>query len=162
MRHAKSSWENSDLDDFDRTLNERGLEAAPFMGKLIRENEFEINSIVSSPAERAKQTVQLVKETARINEKIQYDERIYEASPHRLLKLISELDDKFETVMLVGHNPGLEGLLKILTGEIKAMPTAALAVIDLKVNKWSEVNSSSGSLRILIRPKDAMKSAGAD
>ena len=154
LRHAKSSWENSKLADFDRPLNGRGQKAAPLMGELIRKNQFEINLIVSSPAERAKQTAELVKKAARLDAEIEYDEKIYEASPQRLLEIISASDDKFDSVMLVGHNPGLEGLLKLLTGELEAMPTAALAVVDLETNSWSKINSSSGTLRILIRPKD--------
>ena len=154
MRHAKSSWENSDLADFDRSLNERGLDAAPFMGELIRKNDFKIDLIVSSPAKRAEQTAKLVKEAARLDAEIEYNEKIYEASPRWLLEIVSATDDKFDSIMLVGHNPGLEGLLRFLTGKFEAMPTAALAVVDLEMNHWSEINSASGSLRTLIRPKE--------
>jgi len=154
LRHAKSSWENTDLSDFDRPLNERGLKAAPLMGEVMRKNQFQPEIILSSPARRAAQTATLVKENAQIKCKIKSEERIYEASPARLLKVISEQDEKNEPLMLVGHNPGLEGLIKILTNEVHQMPTAALAVIDLKINKWSEINSSTGNLRVLIRPKE--------
>jgi len=156
LRHAKSSWENADLSDFARPLNERGLKAAPLMGKFIYKNQLQPELILSSPAERAKQTAILIKENAQIGE-IKYDERIYEASPARLLEVISEQSEKLESLMLVGHNPGLEGLLKILTDESQPMPTAALAVIDLKIGKWSEINSSTGKLRMLIRPKELQK-----
>ena len=154
LRHAKSSWDNADLSDFARPLNERGLKAAPFMGKFIYKNQLQPKLILSSPAERAKQTAILIKENAQIGGEIRYDERIYEASPSRLLEVISEQSDKIQLVMLVGHNPGLEGLLKILTDEIQPMPTAALAVIDLKISKWSGISSSTGNLRMLIRPKE--------
>ena len=160
LRHAKSSWEKADLSDFARPLNERGLEAAPLMGKFIYKNQLQPELILSSPAERAKQTALLVKENAQIDGKIRYDERIYEASSLRLLEVVSEQSDKIESVMLVGHNPGLEGLLKILTNEAQPMPTAALAVIDLKIGKWSEINSSKGNLRTLIRPKELEKAKG--
>ncbi len=154
LRHAKSSWDNADLPDFARPLNERGLKAAPLMGKFIYKNQLQPKLILSSPAERAKQTAILIKENAQIGGEIRYDERIYEASPSRLLEVISEQSDKIQLVMLVGHNPGLEGLLKILTDEIQPMPTAALAVIDLKISKWSGISSSTGNLRMLIRPKE--------
>ncbi len=153
LRHAKSSWENSDLSDFDRPLNPRGLETAPFMGKIIEKNLFQIDLIVCSPAKRARQTAILLKETAKISGGIEYDDRIYEASPSRLLEVISEIAEKYESAMLVGHNPGLEGLVKSLAGEIQPMPTAALAVIDLKIDKWSEITAGCGSLRTLLRPK---------
>jgi len=154
LRHAKSSWDNADLPDFARPLNERGLKAAPLMGKFIYKNQLQPKLILSSPAERAKQTAILIKENAQIGGEIRYDERIYEASPSRLLEVISEQSDKIQLVMIVGHNPGLEGLLKILTDEIQPMPTAALAVIDLKISKWSGISSSTGNLRMLIRPKE--------
>ena len=153
MRHAKSSWNDADLSDFERPLNKRGLEAAPFMGELIRENGFKIDSIVSSPAKRAEQTAVLVKDAAQIKCEIEYNEKIYEARLHRLLEIVSCLDDNFETVMLVGHNPGFENLIKILTGKTEPMPTAALAIIDLDIQNWSETSAGSGTLRDLIRPK---------
>jgi len=153
LRHAKSSWENSDLSDFDRPLNQRGLETAPFMGEIIFKNQFQIDLIVSSPATRARQTAILVKEAAKINGEIEYDDGIYEASPPRLVKVLSEIVEKYQSAMLVGHNPGMEGLVKFLAGEIQPMPTAALAVIDLKIDKWNEINADCGTLRTLLRPR---------
>lgn len=154
LRHAKSSWDNAALSDFERPLNERGLKAAPLIGGVMRRNQFAPDLILSSPAERAKETAVLVKKAAGIESEIKFDERIYEASPARLLEVISEQNEKITSLMLVGHNPGLEGLLKSLTGEFQTMPTAALAVVDLETDKWSETNSSKGNLRILIRPKE--------
>ena len=154
LRHAKSSWENADLSDFERPLNKRGLEAAPLIGKVIKENGFQPEIILSSPARRAKQTAEIINEKAGINREIKYEERIYEASPARLLEVVSEQSDEAESVMIVGHNPGLEGLVRFLTGQIEPMPTAALAVIDLEITKWSEIDSSNGTLRTLIRPKE--------
>jgi phosphohistidine phosphatase len=154
LRHAKSSWGNPELSDFDRQLNAQGLKTVPRMGETIFDNEFQPTLVLSSPAKRAKQTAVLIKETAQIKGKIEYDERIYEASPHRLLQIIAETDEKIESLMLVGHNPGLEGLIKILTGEVQAMPTAALAVIDLETENWREIAAESGKLRIIIRPQD--------
>ena len=157
LRHAKSSWDNADLTDFERPLNERGLKVAPLMGGVIKKNRFQPELILSSPARRAEQTAALIKQSANIRGAIRYDERIYEASPARLLEVICEQNEKIESVMLVGHNPGLEGLLKVLTNEPQPMPTAALAVIDLQTDRWSAINSSKGNLRILIRPKEINK-----
>lgn len=154
LRHAKSSWDDANLADFDRPLNERGLENAPLAGEMIRKNKFRIDFIISSPAKRAEQTAVLVREAAQIEAEIRFDERVYEASPHRLLQIISELNDKIESVMLVGHNPGLEGLLKMLTGEIESLPTAALAVVDLKIDSWKTIDIDCCNLRCVIRPKD--------
>ncbi len=154
LRHAKSSWDDAALSDFERPLNERGLDAAPLMGGVMKKNRFEPELILSSPARRAEQTAALVKQSAGIGGAIRFDERIYEASPARLLEVISEQNEKIASVMLVGHNPGLEGLLKLLTGELQPMPTAALAIVDLETDKWNQINSSKGSLRTLIRPKE--------
>jgi len=162
LRHAKSSWDDFDLSDFDRPLNKRGLKAAPFMGEKMYQNLFQPSIIVCSPAKRAKQTAVLVKESAQMSKQIIYDERVYEASPFQLLQVISELDTRKDSAMIIGHNPGLEGLIKLLSGENLIMPTAALAVIDMEIENWSEIASDCGKLRTLIRPKDEMKSFGAN
>ena len=154
LRHAKSSWDNAALSDYERPLNQRGLEAAPLVGDVMKKNRFQPEVVLSSPARRAEQTAALIKQSAGFEAAIRFDERIYEASPARLLEIISEQNEKTESVLLVGHNPGLEGLLKFFTGELQPMPTAALAVVDLKMDKWSEVHSSNGNLRTLIRPKE--------
>lgn len=162
LRHAKSSWDNADLADFDRPLNSRGLRAATFIGNFIYENKIQPNLILSSPAKRAKQTIVLVKETALLERKLRYEEKIYEASPLTLLHILSEVEDKNETIMLVGHNPGLEGLIKLLTGEEPTMPTAGFAKVNLNIEKWSDVATNCGQLESLIRPKDELKDFIAD
>jgi phosphohistidine phosphatase len=126
------------------------------MGGVMKKNQFLPDLILSSPAKRAEQTAYLVKEAAGIASEIKFDERIYEASPARLLEVIGEQNENSDSILLVGHNPGLEGLLRALTGKMQPMPTAALAVIDLQADKWSEINSSAGNLRILIRPKEVL------
>lgn len=153
LRHAKSSWDDTTLSDFDRTLNERGLRAAPLMGRKIFEEKFPVDLIVSSPAKRARETARLLKDAADIDGEILFDERIYEASPRALFEIVSEISDEKNAAMLVGHNPGLEGFVKILTGKIEAMPTAALAVIDLNVERWSLIAPNCGNLRRVLRPK---------
>ncbi len=159
LRHSKSSWENSDLSDFERPLNSRGLDAARFIGGLIYERNLQAQIIISSPAKRATQTAILVKELAEISQPISFDERIYEASPLTLFNLIREFDEKHESVMIVGHNPGLESLVRTLTGETVSMPTAALAKINLSIENWHELDTVSNELEFLIRPKEEMKKA---
>jgi phosphohistidine phosphatase len=156
LRHAKSSWDKPDLADFDRPLNERGLIAAPFMGEIIYDKQFQPDVILSSPAKRSKQTAILVKETAELKARIKYDDRIYEASPQILLQVVAEIDNKHESVMLVGHNPGIEGFIRYLTGKTVQMPTAALALIELNVNGWRDTDADDGKLKTVIRPKDEM------
>ncbi|CAN5395909.1 histidine phosphatase family protein [soil metagenome] len=154
LRHAKSSWEDPDLADFDRPLNARGLSAAPFMGDLIAAKGYEPSIILCSPAERAKQTAELVTKHAGIGAKIQFDPRVYEASPNALRQVVSEIDDSIDSAMLVGHNPGIEGFIRYLTNEIEAMPTAALAVINTEIDSWGDINAGCGTLTTVYRPKD--------
>lgn len=161
LRHAKSSWNYADLSDFERPLNERGIKTAPFMGELMAKKNFQPELILSSPAARAKQTALLVRKAGRMKAEVEYDERIYEASPLRLMEIVSEIENEIESVLVVGHNPGLEGLVKFLTGEFQSMPTAALAVVDWKTEDWKSVHPGCCALRALIRPKEEMKSQGA-
>lgn len=157
LRHAKSSWADANLADFDRPLNDRGLDAAPFMGEYIAANNLVPDALLTSPARRAEQTARLVKDTASIPVSIKFDERIYEASPQALNQVVSELGDDLNSAMLVGHNPGIEGFIRFLSGELEPMPTASLAVIDLDIEKWSEVAAAKGAVRLVARPKDILK-----
>lgn len=157
LRHAKSSWADSNLRDFDRPLNERGLKAAMLMGKFIRKRKIEPGLIISSPAKRARETASLVKESGKLIAELRFDERIYEADTETLLKVVSQIDENVDTVMLVGHNPGMQQLLQALTGEAEEVPTATLMQISLKLDKWSAVQERSGSLEWLVRPKELAK-----
>jgi phosphohistidine phosphatase len=157
LRHAKSSWDDSSVSDFDRPLNERGEKAAPFVGSLMKERGMTPEAIISSPAKRAKQTAKLVAKAAEFPSKISYDERIYEASTARLLAVMGEIADGIDSVMIVGHNPGMESLIWYLTGKMEPMPTAALAVIELNVDRWSDVSEGGSLLITLIRPKDEVR-----
>ena len=162
LRHAKSSWENPDWADFERPLNSPGLDAARFIGELIYERALQPQMIVSSPAKRAKQPAVLVKEIAEVSKPVKFDERIYEASPHALFNLIREFDEKWESILIVGHNPGFENLVRMLTGETVSMPTAALARINLDIENWHDLETNSNELEFLIRPKEEMKKSVAN
>lgn len=162
LRHAKSSWSDPDLADFERPLNDRGKDAAPFMGKLMRENGFQPEVILTSPAVRARHTAALVKEAGGLSGILQFDARIYEASPQGLRQVVTELDDSHASAMLVGHNPGIEGFIRFLTGSLEPMPTAALAVIELGIDKWNVISEGCGKLQKVFRPKDEMKKADAE
>ena len=110
--------------------------------------------VLSSPALRAKQTSQIVCEAARLSSLINFDERIYEASVQRLFEIVAGFEDSITTAMMVGHNPGSEELLSALTGESQRMPTAALACINLKIEKWSDVTGGTGRLIWLTKAKE--------
>ena len=157
LRHAKSSWDDDSLADFDRPLNKRGMQTAPFMGELMRRNGHLPDVVLSSPAKRARTTAELVRAEAGFLAEITLDDRIYEASAHALADIVRGLDDNNPSVMLIGHNPGMEGFLEYLTAAREPMPTSALAVIDLSIAKWSDLGVGSGALRRIYRPKEEME-----
>ncbi len=154
LRHAKSVWDDPALKDFERPLNKRGLKAAHAVGVFLRQQKAQPQLLLSSPAERARQTTLLVMESAKLAVDLRYDERIYEASLERLMEVLSQIEDTADVVMLVGHNPGLEELLEHLTGEAQRMQTAALACLNLNLEKWSKVKEQSASLEWLVKSRD--------
>ena len=161
LRHAKSSWDDASLSDFERPLNERGLNTAPFMGEVITRRGYTPAVVITSPAKRAATSAELVKESAGLNAELRSDHRIYEASPNTLRTVAAETDDDVESVMLVGHNPGMEGFVRYLTGKVEPMPTAALAVIELSIDSWKALDADCGVIVEIIRPKDEMRSQAA-
>ncbi|MGI8812764.1 MAG: SixA phosphatase family protein [Pyrinomonadaceae bacterium] len=154
LRHAKSAWDEPDLSDFERTLNDRGTKAAASMGKLVVRREYKIDAIVSSPARRAAETARLFSEAANIGTAIEFVDRIYEASPQTLCGIASAFSDDLRSPLIVGHNPGMEGFIRLLTARSETMPTAALAVIDLGVRKWNEIVPGCATLVEVIRPRE--------
>lgn len=154
LRHAKSDWSEAGVPDIARTLNQRGEKAAPAMGGYARKKHIRPDLILCSPAERARQTAALLIEAARFIAELRFDERIYEANWSRLLEIVQQLDDTATTVLLVGHNPGMEDLLLNLTGVNRHMATAAFARIELSVESWNEAAPGCGQLDWLVKPKD--------
>ncbi|MBK9164410.1 MAG: histidine phosphatase family protein [Acidobacteria bacterium] len=157
MRHAKSSWIDTSMADFDRPLNERGRRAAPFMGEIIATEGLLPDFLVSSPAKRTTETANLVQAATRHTFDVHFDARIYEASAEELLQVVSEIPDRSTRALLVGHNPACEQILRMLTGAVEPMPTAALAVIELEIASWNEIAPASGKLRRLVRPREDMR-----
>ena len=154
LRHAKSSWKDASLADFERPLKGRGTEAAEAMGRFLASKKVNLSILISSPSIRTRQTVEIVQREASLGAEPQFDQRIYEASLSTLVQVVSEIPDDKKTAMLVGHNPGMEELLAFLTRENRHMPTCALARISLDSSGWKEVGRSSGKLEWYVTPKD--------
>ena len=161
VRHAKSSWSDPTLADFQRPLNERGLKAAPLMGRFMREHGYVPGKIISSPATRARHTAQLFKEGGEFEAEIEFDGRIYEASPRAWTEIVTELPDDHSSVMLVGHNPGMEGFIRYLTGDYERMPTAAVAVIELDLKRWDKIGEQCCTLHKVFRPRELVEQAAS-
>ena len=153
LRHAKSDWGDSSLRDFDRPLAARGERDAPRIGKALRKRGVTPDFIVSSPAARARATVEAVKQTAEIAREINFDESIYGATSAELLKLIRHLPDESACALMVGHNPGFEDLVGRLTGSHERMPTAALACVEFELDEWAGVEDGKGRLVWLLTPR---------
>ena len=139
MRHAKSSWKQAELNDHQRPLNARGLRDAPRMGALLRQEQLVPDRIISSTAQRARQTVGSLIETSGFHGEIDWTDTFYLAPPDAYRAALHQIDDGHQRVMVVGHNPGLEDLILELTGRDEAMPTAALAQVTLSIDDWQEV-----------------------
>ncbi len=158
MRHAKSSWKDPYLKDRDRPLNEIGKKEIPVMSELFVEQELLPEVILSSSAARARQTVEMLVEASGFQGEVQYLDSFYMAECQQYLDAIKALPNKLERVMIVGHNPGLEGLLQILSGQLKSLPTAAIAYISLPIQSWRDLGDGvAGELIGLWQPRDLKK-----
>ena len=154
LRHAKSSRDDASQPDFERPLANRGREACALIGEFIEEKGIDFDLVVVSTAVRTRETIELVKERAKFRGEVRYDERIYEATVSQLLEIVSQIDNDRESVLLVGHNPGIEDLLALLTGEHQRVTTANFAKIKLEATKWSGTLANKGTLEWIIRPRE--------
>ena len=139
LRHAKSSWDNPSLNDYDRPLNPRGLKTAPLMGQFALHNKLVPDAIFSSPAIRAIHTAKLFAQWAGYPNEIQTIARFYPGNPNDYVETLSSEKAESPIVMVVGHNPGLELLLEHLADIKEHLPTGALAQIQLPIEHWSQL-----------------------
>ena len=155
MRHAKSSWKDADIKDRKRPLSKRGKRNAPQMGELLKEKELLPQLILASSAVRARQTAELLAEASGYQGDIRYLDDLYMAEADEYLDELKKLPDNLERVMLIGHNPGLESLLPMLTGRVESLPTAAIAHLTLPISNWKELSKKTkAELVELWRPKE--------
>jgi phosphohistidine phosphatase len=160
LRHAKSGWDDPSLSDFQRPLNARGRSAARAMGREMRALGLAFDHIVASPAARVTETIIGLAESYGALAPA-YDEHIYLASLDALLDVVRATDDRHATLLVVGHNPGMERLALLLSrggalhDEVALKyPTGALAEIALPVEHWRDVAESGGTLTRFLRPRD--------
>lgn len=159
IRHAKSSWDNPELSDFDRPLNKRGEKDAPRMGKRLKERRVTPDIMLSSPAARALTTCrEIAKVLGFPEDKIKTDKRLYHANEDQILKVMQELKDSprdsEEVVLLFGHNPGLtEFANTLLNEEIENIPTCGIVAATLKINEWKHAYFGCGKMEFFDYPK---------
>lgn len=160
LRHAKSAWDTGASTDFDRPLAKRGRKDAPRMGEWLRETGLVPDYVVSSPATRARQTTTMACQAFGFaNSRVVWDARIYEGNLEALLDVLADCPATAPTTLLVGHNPGLETLLRWLGGSAlrtppdgKLLPTAAVARVEMP-ESWSALGPDAGKVVSIMRPK---------
>lgn len=160
LRHGKSDW-STGKDDFDRPLKKRGKNASDLVGNWLKSHEHTPDFVITSPAKRARQTTEISCAAMNINKNHIYERKhIYLATPEELIYALEDCPKEAKRVMLVGHNPGLEELLYYLVNgrmtipeDGKIMPTATLAILDMPED-WAKLESGSGNLEFLIRPRE--------
>lgn len=156
VRHAKSSWDDPFQDDFDRPLNDRGRRDAPRMAKRLKEREIYPDLLISSPAQRALSTCMLMAETAGYPAtNIQTDRRLYHASDEQILKIVHEIHNNNDSVVLFSHNPGLTEFANRLVAEpiTDNIPTCGVVCVELPVASWKDITWGQGALCFFDYPK---------
>jgi len=155
LRHAKSSWKDLDLTDHDRPLNKRGKGDAPLMGGLLKREHLVPDTIISSSAIRARDTAEAVAKASGYKGEINSNSSLYAAEPQAYIDALHEISDGHARALIIGHNPGLEELVEMLTGEFHIMPTCALAHVKLRVQRWVDIDyKTKGRLARIWQPRD--------
>ena len=155
LRHAKSSWKHPELADHDRPLNKRGKHDAPLMGRLLKKKGLVPDNIISSTAIRARSTAKAVAKASGYKGEIILNHSLYAAGPDAYLSVMRDLSDEYARVLIIGHNPGLEELVEMLTGEIHIMPTCSLVYLKLGVGSSLDIDYEiKGLLAGIWYPRD--------
>ena len=153
IRHAKSSWKDLTLADFDRPLNKRGKRDAPFMGELLHDNEIFPDIIYSSPARRAKDTAQIIAQKVAYKKEIVFDERIYEFNLLTLVRFIKEIDNNIQSAFVFGHNPTLNIFLEEYCDFDENLPTCGIAKLSFETDNWKKITPLTCELLEFEYPK---------
>lgn len=146
MRHAKSSFKENEIPDFERPLSKRGEKDAPRMGKLLKDKELVPDLILCSTAVRTSRTAEIVAEKCGYKGEITYVNGFYLGEPEIYLETLRDLkeegdDDHTGVVLVIGHNPGLETLLQMLTDKVESLPTSAVACLKIPIRSWKALTS---------------------
>jgi phosphohistidine phosphatase len=164
FRHAKSDWSDARARDFDRPINDRGRRGAIAMGRHVHDAGWRFDRILASPAVRVAETIEIASTAWGRSFPVEWDRRIYLASSATLIDLLREIDGDPATVLMVGHNPGLEDLIfdlvpegpsSPLRAEVEAkFPTATFAVLECAIDRWADLDLGCAHLTTLVRPRD--------
>lgn len=156
VRHAKSSWDLATLNDFDRSLNERGKKDAPVMAQRLLDRKIDINTFVSSPAKRAKKTAELFCSIYKKDkEEIIFVPALYHASLNTFFEVVTQLNDDYNCVAIFSHNPVITEFVNQLVENvtIENMPTCGVFAVKTSITKWKEFSTSKNELLFFDYPK---------
>lgn len=172
FRHAKSDWSDARARDFDRPLNLRGERGARAMGQHIRDSGYRFDRMLASPAVRVAETVEQASKAWGRSFPVEWDRRIYLASSATLMDLLREIEGEPASILMIGHNPGLEDLIFDLVPDDgssplrdvveQKFPTAAFAVLELDIERWADADERCARLVALTRPRDLDPSLGPE
>lgn len=163
LRHTKSDWGNPNLADIDRPLNERGIKASQRLGELFETQGIKPELILCSPARRTRQTLSLIAETTGKEYDTRFEPGLYETSAAQILKIIHQLPDSTASVMIIGHNPGLETLARDLIRPSnpealarlhEKFPAGGLATLGFHTQHWRDIGPAAGDLMDFVTPRE--------
>nr|WP_320048923.1 histidine phosphatase family protein [uncultured Desulfuromonas sp.] len=155
IRHAKSSWDDTDLKDIDRPLTRRGEKDAARVGRWLKDQQWRPDAFWSSHALRALMTTKIIASHTKLSlSSLSKKKKLYLADAEELLVILTNADDRIDHLALVGHNPGLLDLVKALTGEmLENLPTTAVYHIELPIARWADITPGSGQTLYHTTPK---------
>ena len=156
MRHGKSDWTDDALNDFDRTLNERGIKAASKMGEVLKSKNIVPDLILSSPAVRAKTTAELFAKAVGYQKEINLIDDFYFGEDESIVQEAKKTDNLVQTLMIVGHNPIMEEITSrlVVENEYVVFKTATIVVFSVPINKWSGLKNEICEIEMVLNPKD--------
>src|SRR5262245_19017319 len=152
LRHAKSHGKVETQPDFERSLTRRGKRAAEAVGHYLKTNASMPELILSSPAVTTRETVELVIKAAKWTTEVRFDQRIYAADGMRLTDVVAQIENDRKVALIAGHNPGIEELLLLLTGNSEEIPAGSVAKIKVKAAKWTNAVDKRATLEWLVTP----------
>ena len=159
MRHAKSDWNNPDLEDFERPLNQRGTEAAKLIGQWLAAKNILPECVLCSSATRTRETCRIVTGQLCLSANVHFSDRLYLASAETMFQSLS-LCSRSSPAMLIAHNPGTAILAHILAKHpaphprFSDYPTAATTIIDFESDNWSEISAGTGKIVDFVVPRE--------
>ena len=155
IRHAKSSWEDSGLSDYERPLNDRGKKDAPNMAERLYERGIKVDAFISSPAKRAKKTAEcFAKQYKKKDKEVVLKTELYMAGDDTFYHLLEQLDDDLDCVAIFTHNPGITDFANSLTdARIDNIPTSGVFAVTIETKKWSRVIEAKKKFLFFDYPK---------